>query len=336
MKRHNNLFPQIISVENLFSAYRGAKRGKSTRPTVKNFDNNVMNNLALIQQSLINRTFTTSEYRVKTIFEPKKREIHMLPFAPDRIVQHALINILGPIWDNLFIDDSYACRPGRGIHAASRRTMEFVRQFKYCLKADISKFYQSVNHQVLYGIVMHKIKCQDTLRLLLDIIDSVSGSSSIPIGNYTSQWFGNLYLNELDQLLKHMWKVKAYVRYCDDFCLFDNDKKRLRELARVIDSFLTETLELRLSKCDIFPVKRGVDFLGYRHFPTHILLRKSTAKRLCRRLRKLPDLLEKKDISQEQFRSILDSYRGWIKWCNTYHLSLSVKMSSLVELAHAA
>jgi retron-type reverse transcriptase len=272
----------------------------------------------------MDKTFTTSRYQTKTIVEPKIRTIYILPFFPDRIVQHALMSVIEPIWDNLLISDSYACRTGKGIHAGSKRTSGFVREYDYCLKCDVAKFYQSVNHDILFDIVKQKIKCPDTLWLIENIIYSYPGETNIPIGNYTSQWFGNLYLHELDILVKHDFKIKGYLRYCDDFCLFHNDKRVLNALAKEIKTFMADRLNLTLSKCDVFPVKHGVDFLGYRHFRDKILLRKSTAKRVVKKVRQLPGKLVSGQISDDQFISSLASISGWIKWANTHNFRRSL------------
>ncbi len=329
MKRHGNLFGEIIDMGNLRQAYRRAAKGKTWQRKVQLFSQDLESNLETIRESLVNKTFITAAYRIKTIYEPKTRQIYILPFAPDRIVQHALMAVLEPIWDKLFIDESYSCRVGKGIHAGSRRTMEHVRQYKYCLKCDVAKFYPNIDHDILHRIVKQKIKCPETLWLLKQIIYSVPGGKNCPIGNYTSQWFGNLYLNELDMLMKHKYKIKAYVRYCDDFLLFDNDKKHLGRMAKVIGKYFADYLKFTLSKCDLFPVSRGVDFLGYRHFPKYILLRKTTAKRVVRRLKKLPELLRDGRITQEQFRSSIASTKGWLRWANTHNLTLKLQLSEL-------
>jgi retron-type reverse transcriptase len=319
MKRHGNLFADIVDINNIKEAVRKAKLGKSTRSNIRLFDRDIDGNLQRIQQSLIDKTFTTSKYQTKTIYEPKVRTIYILPFNPDRIVQHAVMNLVSPIWDKILISDSYACRRNKGIHAGSLRTSEFVRKYDYCLKCDVQKFYQSVNHNILFDIVQRKIKCSDTLWLLHDIIYSYPGDTNVPIGNYTSQWFGNLYLNELDVLVKHVFKIKGYVRYCDDFCLFHNDKRVLNTLAKQIKTFMADRLNLTLSKCDVFPVKHGVDFLGYRHFRDKILLRKSTAKRVFRKIKTLPSQLLSGHITETSFLSTLASFSGWIRWANTYN-----------------
>jgi len=329
MRRHGNLFSRIIDLDNLRLAFARARRGKSWQNAVQRVERNLAENLDNLRESLAGKTFCTSPYRTKVIHEPKTRTIYRLPFYPDRIVQHALMNVIEPIWDGMFIADSYACRQGKGLHAGSRKTMKLVRKYRYCLKGDISKFYPSIDHNILFVLVQQKIKCPDTLWLLRNIVYSVPGGKNVPIGNFTSQWFGNLYMNELDRLVKHDLKVEGYVRYCDDFCLFHEDKRFLHEALGRIRTFLVERLRLRLSKEDIFPVGRGVDFLGYRHFPKYLLLRKSTAKRVKARVRKLPDLLAWGKLSLEQFRSSLASTLGWLKWANAHNFRRSLGIDEL-------
>jgi hypothetical protein len=275
---------------------------------------------------LTDKTFTTSSYTQKTIYEPKERIIYKLPFNQDRIVQHALMNILEPIWDALMIHDSYSCRTGKGIHAGSRRTMEFIRKTKhgYCLKMDVRKFYPSINHDLMFDIVQKKIKCKDTLWLLHDIIYSFGGGYNIPIGNYTSQWLGNLYMNELDQYLKHGYKVKHYVRYCDDVIILHEDKAHLHELAEASTEFLSDRLDMQWGKCDVFPISHGTDFLGYRHFPEKILLRKSTAKRVKHHIQLLPALFDRNEITKDQYISSIASTMGWLKHANAHNLTNSL------------
>ena len=205
--------------------------------------------------------------------------------------------------------------------------MDFIRAVgsgAYCLKMDIRKFYPSIDHDILFGIVRRKIKCPDTLWLLKDIIYSIPGGKNVPIGNYTSQWLGNLYMNELDQFLKHEMKIRHYIRYCDDFILLHQDKRFLHQMAEEIERFLAERLALTLSKNDIFPVRQGIDFLGYRHFPDHILVRKSTAKRIKHRMRSLPDQLARGEITADQYRSSMASTEGWLLWANSFNFKRSL------------
>jgi RNA-directed DNA polymerase len=333
MKRYGNLFEAIVSSDNIYLAYRNARKGKSWQNTIKVFESKLEGNINKIQQSLINKTFTTAAYKVFTVHEPKERLIYRLPFNPDRVVQHALMNVLEPIWDKYFIYDSYACRKNKGIHAGSRRTMEFIRAVGgYCLKMDISKFYASINHDILFEIAQRKIKCPNTLWLLRDIIYSIDGPTNIPIGNFTSQWLGNLYLNELDQMLKSKYKIKHYLRYCDDFILFHKDKGFLGEMRDAITYFLKDKLVLNISRQSLFLVKDGVDFLGYRHFPEYILLRKSTAKRVKKRLHRLPWLLKAGRITVDSLRSSIASTEGWLRWCNSYNFQRRLNLEELKGL----
>ena len=336
MRRHGNLWGRITDIHNIYEAYNAARKGKTWQNTIKYFDMHFDDNLFNIQDGLINKTFTTAPYKEKTVYEPKQRTIYILPFNPDRIVQHALMNVIEPIWDALFIHESYACRKGRGIHSGSKRTMELVRKHKYCLKMDISKFYPSVDHDTLYDLVQRKLKCRDTLWLIRNIIYSFPGGKNVPIGNFTSQWFGNLYMNELDQYLKHQHHVENYIRYCDDFCVFHDDKGYLNNMAGTIKQFLITRLKLTLSKCDLFPVKRGVDFLGYRHFPKYILVRKRTVKRVKKRLKALPWMLCKKLITLDQYRSSLASTKGWLKWANAHNLQMALQIENLEAIAQRA
>lgn len=329
MKRHGNLWDAITHPDNLHEAYRRARKGKGWRKSVAQFEKNLNANLLNLQRMLCTGAYRTSSYSSKTIYEPKERVIYKLPFAPDRIVQHALLQVVAPIWDKLMIEDSYACRKGRGMHQASRRTMECVRRYQFCLKADISKFYPSIDHDVLMGIIAKKIKCAPTLTLIEDIVRSFPGDKNAPIGNYTSQWFGNLYMNELDQAVKHEHKIKDYIRYCDDFVLFGNDKAKLHALLVWIRDFLAERLRLKFSRWSIFPVAQGVDFVGYRHFRHVVLLRKSTAKRVQKRIARMPRLLELGRVTLEQCRSSIASTEGWLKWANTYNLRLALNIQTL-------
>lgn len=329
MKRHGKLWENVVSAENIRAAYRKARKGKGWQYKVQNFEKNLEDNLEEIRQSLIEKTFTTSEYRVKEVHEPKRRKIYILPFAPDRIVQHAVMNVLEPIWNALMVEESFACRKGKGQHGASRMAAAGVRRHLYCMQADVKKFYPSINHNILMGVVEKKIKDPNVLWLLQDIIYSMPGGRNIPIGNYTSQWLGNLYLNELDMYVKHDLKVKEYIRYNDDFVIFGNDKTKLHEYRKSIGCFLLQKLDLTMSKDKVFPVSQGLDFVGYRHFPDKILLRKSTAKRVKKKIQGIIRRIHTGAVSPESARSSIASTEGWIQWANTHNFSLSLQIEKL-------
>lgn len=321
MKRHGSTWEDIVSTANLHLAFSKARRHKNWQCKIQALvpmEDELVNSL---HETLVSGRFKTSPYHTKSVYEPKQRTIYILPFWPDRVVHHAIMNILEPIWDGLLIHDTYACRQGKGQHAGSKRCMGFVRRFRYCLKCDVSKFYPSVRHDILKTVIRKKLKDSRTLELLDGIIDSVRGDRNIPIGNFLSQWFGNIYLNELDMFVKHRLRVRPYLRYCDDFCLFSDDKRQLRSWAFEIKKFLDETLDLRLSKCEVFPTTQGVDFLGYRHFAQgYILVRKSTAKRMKRRMARIVPMLKSGRLTVERAMGQLASTDGWMRHACAWHL----------------
>ncbi len=331
MKRYGNLWDKIVTMENLELAYRRARKGKSWQSTIRAFDVRHEEGLQEILTQLQTGSFQTSPYREMEILKPKRRTIYVLPFAPDRIVQHALMNVVQPIWDSLMIDQSLACRKGKGLHVGSTMTVELVKRYSYCLKCDISKFYPSIDHEIMMRIVERKIKDRKVLGLIENIVMSVPGGKNVPIGNYTSQWLGNLYLNELDMMVKHQLKVGPYIRYCDDFVLFDDDKGKLNSWREIIRSFLWDELRLTFSKADLFPVSQGVDFLGYRHFPDKILMRKRTAKQMRARLKQLKYQIKTDQISLEKALSVVESIYGWTCWANAHHWRQVENINQLKE-----
>lgn len=330
-KKHGRLFEQIISRENLLLAYKRAAKHKHWRRAVKRVDADLDRYIGELSDALASGSYRTSPYKTKTVYEPKERLIYILPFYPDRIIHHAIMNVLEPILDGMMYANSYACRKGKGQHAGSRRCMQFVKRYSYCLQCDISKFYPSVDHAVLKALLAHKFKDTRLLALLGGIIDSGGEGKNVPIGNYLSQWFGNFYLTELDRYVYETLHVKAYLRYCDDFCIFDDDKSRLKEIADGVEAFLGDRLKLRLSKRRVYPTAQGVDFLGYRHFPGYILLRKCTAKRIRRNMRSVMWQLRHRMISKDQARSKVASAYGWIKHAQTYHLRRAIGLDELAK-----
>ncbi len=257
---------------------------------------NLEENLIAIQNDLIWKSYQTGEYRTFYVYEPKKRLVAALPFR-DRVVHHALCNVIEPIFDARFIFDSYACRYNKGTHKGTDRAQEYMRRVNrkgrlYCLKGDVAKYFPNIDHGVLKELLRKRISCKDTIWLCDEIINSARALNDgtpkgIPIGNLTSQLFANVYLHELDVFVKHDLKERYYVRYMDDFVVFRNDKKQLHQIRKSISVFLETKLMLRLNgKTQVFPVKRrGVDFLGYRSWPTHRLLRKPSRVRIERKLR---------------------------------------------------
>ena len=327
MKRKGNLFAKIVAMENIDKAFHNAAKGKHWQRQVKVAEENKEALLVELQQSLIGHTFHTSPYKTKWIYEPKKRLIFILPFYPDRIVQHAVMQILEPLWDKLMIHNSFACRKGKGQHKASDVCKKYAMKYEYCVQCDIRKFYPSIRHDLIKTLLRRKIKDKELLWLLDDIIDSAEGGKNVPIGNYLSQWLGNLFMNELDTYVKQELKVKAYLRYCDDFLFFGDDKEVLKDVADKAEQFCNDVLDLQLSKKSLFHTWQGVDFVGYRHFHSgKVLVRKRTAQRIMKKLKRLPDKLKHGRIGREKARSVVASAKGWLQHANTYNLQQKLEM----------
>lgn len=312
-----------------------ARRNKRYKRPVLEFTANLEENLIQLQNELIYKTYRTGRYREFYIHEPKTRLVMALPFR-DRVIHHALCNIINPIFDSRFIYDSYACRVGKGTHKGADRVTQFLRTTKrrwgdvYCLKADVKQYFASINHGILKTILRRRIRCRDTLWLIDEIIDSTADPDDInpvgiPIGNLTSQLWANVYLDVLDQLIKHDLRVRYYVRYMDDFVILYRDKDYLHSLKKEIEYFLASRLALSLNhKTAVFPISQGVDFLGYRIWPTHRLLRKSSIKRIRRGLRKLERDYAEGSVSLEKIRSVVASWIGHTSHADAYRIRQKV------------
>jgi len=314
MKRHGNLFDRITDIENIKVAHKNARRGKAFYTEVKMVDSDIEKYCREIQQSLVNQTFTTSPYEIEERFDGRKmRTIYKLPYYPDRIVQHALLNVVGQIFTNSFIRDSFQSIIGRGTSDAMRRVKKVVRSPdcpRYALKIDVEKYYPSVDNAKLKVMVRRKIKCERTLWLLDDIIDSMNG---LPIGNYTSQHLGNLYLNAFDWKVKQQLKPKAYFRYCDDIVFMDDMKSKLMAYKVRAVRWLSD-LGLKIKESwNIYDIYRhGVDFVGYVFTPLNTRLRRSIVTKFKATCGKLSKRIA--DPSRDLSRVM--AYKGWVKHCN--------------------
>ena len=319
MKRINNLFPQIYDHDNIDLADRKARKCKKNTYGVKKHDENREQENLQIHENIKNGTYKTSGYSTFKIYEPKERIIFRLPYNPDRIVHHAVMNILEPIWVKTFTRDTYSCIKNRGIHALAQQLRKDLdadpQGTLYCLKMDIKKFYPSINHAVLKRILKKKIKDKKLLKLLGEVIDSADG---VPIGNYLSQFFANLYMAYFDHWVKEELKVKYYYRYADDIVILSDNKNQLRSWLVAIKLYLTHELQLKLKdNYQIFPVNsRGIDFVGYVFYHTHTKLRKS----IKMKLHKLIDKYEQGKLSKEELQIKLASYFGWLKYCDSKNL----------------
>ena len=322
MKRYGSLYHQIWDIDNIQEAHRNAQRGKAHYREVQMVNANEEEYLTQVQAMLRDKTFRTSEYEVFTKTDSgKEREISKLPYFPDRIVHHCIMQILEPIWMKTFITDTYAALKGRGIHRGVRRVKLALcdrENTQYCLKFDVRKFYPSVDHDILKSIVRRKIKDPDVLWLLDEIIDSADG---IPIGNYLSQYFGNLYLTYFDHWMKEEKRCRYYFRYCDDVVILHGDKELLHELFKEAQEYLSANLKLSVkSNYQVFPVdKRGIDFLGYRFFHDYTLLRKSIMRRFKAKARRVRRGW--RHMRPSQIVNGIMSYWGWMRHGNCLNLA---------------
>ena len=310
MKRLNNLYNEICCIKNLQLADEKARKGKAFQYGIKVHDRNREANIFKLHEMLTNKTYRTSAYTTFKVYEPKEREVFRLPYFPDRITHHAVMNILEPIFTSAFTTDTYSCIKGKGIHGAANAVKKALRDVPgttYCLKLDIKKFYPNIDHGVLKDILRKKFKDRKLLWLLDEIIDSADG---LPIGNYLSQYFANFYLTWFDHWIKETKKVKYYFRYADDLVILSDNKSFLHEMLSDIRIYLSEELKLVVKgNYQVFPVDaRSIDFVGYRFYHTHTLLRKSIKKNFARMIAK-----NKNDAS-------IASYYGWAKHCNSNHL----------------
>jgi retron-type reverse transcriptase len=324
MKRIGGLYEQICSIENINLAYTRAKKNKKNSYGVRVFDKDVEGNINMLFNQLKNNTYRTGAYFVFKVRLPKEREIYRLDFR-HRVVHHAVMNVLEPIWVSVFTGDTYSCIKGKGIHACVmqlKHDLKDVSSTQYCLKIDIKKFYPNIDHDVLKNIIRRKIKCVRTLRLLDEVIDSAPG---VPIGNYLSQYFANLYLAYFDHWIKETKMVKYYYRYCDDIVILGANKDKLHMLLKEIEEYLKVNLKLTVKKnYQVFPVDaRGIDFVGYVFRHTHIKLRKSIKKAMVRKRNNIKSMA---------------SYYGWCKHCNSKNLlkKLNINESTFRQSSKAS
>lgn len=321
MRTYDNLYPQIYDFGNLYEAYLKARRGHRYDPDVLVFSSNRESELIQLQNELIWKTYQTGQYRRFYVHDPKTRLVAALPFR-DRVLHHALCNVIEPLFERKYIYDSYACRKGKGTHAGANRVTDFLRRASeiwdkpYCLKCDISQYFPSVRHSTLLAIIRRTIACEDTLWLIQEILSSWVDTNDpdprgLPIGNLTSQLWANVYLDQLDHFVKEVLREPYYVRYMDDFVIIHGSKAELWQVKREIEGFLDSKLGLKLNgKTGIFPISHGIDFLGYRIWPDHRLLRKRSTKRIKRALRHFQKLYAQGTIDFDRINATVQSWLG--------------------------
>jgi len=318
-KKFIHTYNDIISVDNLLSAWKEFVKGKRSKKDVQEFQIRLMDNILELNRDLVALTYRHGEYKAFNINDPKPRNIHKA-LVRDRLLHHALYRILYPFFDKTFIADSFSCRLDKANHKAITRFRYFAnkvsknrRKTIFVLKCDIRKFFASIDQQILINILKYYISDEKILSLLSNIVSSFSSTKKnvgLPLGNLTSQLLVNIYMNEFDQFVKHRLKIKYYIRYADDFVILSDEKVFLQNLIPKISLFLSEKLHLSLhpDKVSIKTLASGTDFLGWVHFSDHRVLRGSTKKRMF------------KNVKENPMAETLASYRGLLKHGNTQKL----------------
>jgi len=304
-KQFTHTYDSIISVENLLAAWKEFLNGKRQKIDVLEFQTDLIYQVTSLHRDLKNKTYRHGPYQHFKIADPKPRDIHKASVR-DRLLHHALYRKLYPFFEKTFTANSYSCRVGKGTHRAMNRFRSFARKGSHShtttiwvLKCDIKKFFASIDHEILLTLLTARITDPSILWLLHEIITSFNAKcwtsdvphqhKGLPLGNLTSQLFANVYLNELDQFVKHGLKTKYYTRYADDFVFLSCDKAELQQTLQYVRAFLREELKLELhpNKISITTIASGVDFLGWIHFPNHRVLRTSTKRRMFKRVQGL-------------------------------------------------
>ena len=347
----SDVYGKMCSYEDLEISYREARKGKRYRPEILNFSDTLETGLDLLLFELNEMVYEMGRYRMFYVHEPKLRLVMSIPFR-DRIVQWSIYRYLFPFYERLFIYDSYACRKGKGSHAAADRLQYWLRQVHrrelensdvkyYYLKLDISKYFYRVNHQILLDILRVRIHDEKMMILLERIINNPNqkfglpagvspedcpyedwlDDAGMPIGNLTSQMFANIYLDQLDQFCKHVLGAHFYIRYMDDVIILSDDKAELHRWKEQIERFLNEALALQLNKkTAIRPISLGIDFVGYKIWSTHRKLKKSTARKIIRKVKVMCYLLSTGQMTKEEFMRRAASYKGILEHCDSYGL----------------
>lgn len=317
-KRVKNIFKEKIKFQKMIEAYERAAKGKKQNKEVILFEMNLANEITKICKEIYEETYQVSQYRKFVIYEPKKREIWSLPFRDRVIHQWYVEEFIKPIFLPEFIEDSYACIEGRGVHKAIRKLQKYMKKIYkeekeyYILKCDIAKFFYNIRKNILYNIIDKKIKDIDFLKFTQKLLYNNAGQEKgIPIGNYTSQYFANIYLNELDHYIKEELQVKYYVRYMDDFVLLLPKKEICKEYKNKIQRFLKDKLKLELNqKTNYYKNKQGVNFCGYHINRKNIKVLKANKKKIYRKIKKWNKEYKDKELDLKKTSEKLQSWIG--------------------------
>jgi len=339
VKRVGGLWEQIVTWPNLVLAAQKAQRGKRTRHDVLNFNFRLEEELLALQEELTEQTYLPGPFHVHWITRPKLRQISAAPYR-DRVVHHALMNVLEPILERHFHPHSFACRKGKGTHAAANHLQALMRRYRYALQCDIRKFFPSVDHELLKADFRRLIRDKRTLALMDFIVDHSNEQEAtvswfagddlwtplerrrgLPLGNLTSQWFANWFLTGLDHQVTGPLGIAGHVRYCDDFVLLDDDRERLKDAALAVSSWLAvKRLLLHEERLRVGPVAAGLAFVGFRVWPTHRVLKKENVRGFRRRLRWMKRAYAREEIEWQDVKLRLNSWLGHAKQANSGRL----------------
>ena len=328
-----DLWQELCSYKNLILAFRKARKHKTTKDYVIEFGNNLENNLLLLRSELLLHSYNPIPLKTFIVRDPKTRKISKSDFR-DRIIHHALCNIIEPIFEKLFIYDSYANRKGKGALKALQRFDYFKKKVsknntRNCivLKCDIKHYFEIVDHKILLEIIRKKIRDDKIIWLIKIILQNHKigrgrGGFGMPLGNLTSQFFANVYLNEFDYFVKYELRAKYYIRYVDDFAILHQNHQILEKYKDEVNKFLIGHLRIELhpGKSKIIRFVRSVNLLGYRVFYYHRLLRKSNKRKFERNFKEKLRIFEQKELSYADFMSSLQGWLGYAMWANTYKL----------------
>ena len=333
-----SFFHNIISLPNLLQAWKEFRKCKTKKMDVAEFEFNLENNLFSLHQELINKTYEPTKYQAFFVYDPKRRHIHKA-IVKDRVLNQAVFRILYQIFDKHFIYHSYSSRTKKGTHKASKKLFVALRkesknwkQPVFVLKCDIRKFFDCIDHQILFELIKKKISDVNTLWLIDIILKSFEKCPGVglPLGNVTSQLFANIYLNELDQFIKHKLKIKHYFRYADDFVILQNNETKLKNILKQVKEFLKTNLKLELHPNKVFirKLKQGIDFVGYVILPNTTVLRTKTKKRIFKKLIKAQEDLINGKIDKDKFQQIKASYMGVLKHCRSNKIKREIDKKS--------
>ena len=344
-KTYKRLYENLCSIENLNIAFRKAKKGKSKKLYIKKFEENLNKELMILKSELEFQTYKPKPLKRFIIRDPKTRVISASAFR-DRVVHHAVCNILLPIFEKSFIFDSYANRKNKGTHKALKRFDYFKEKVSkngrlllnaknnnqvcgYVLKADMRHYFDSVSHDIMIKIISRKVKDEKVIWLVKKILEnheSKKYGKGMPLGNLTSQIFANIYLDELDKFVKHRLRAKYYIRYVDDFVILHQSKEMLQIYKEQIDEFLkTIKLELHAEKTKVYPLYHGTNFLGFRIFYYHKTPKKSNIRAFERKLKNMMKLYFYGKLPKEKIKESVDGWLSYASHGNTYKLRLKIK-----------